>query len=144
MIKREINKRQGIHREWRGRVRRDFLVNMIKVNKSKFTISKIFVQGADVIGLNCCFDPQRLIEAVKVMKEALEKAGYKKHLICQPVGSWTPEVKRGGWVNLPEWPLGKHYQFSVSKPYFALCRASWKRATAFLIPGTIRIVLSKV
>ena len=62
--------------------------------------------GADVIGLNCCFDPQHLVEAVKTMKIALEKAGYKKHLICQPVGFWTPDAGIDGYLGLPEYPFG--------------------------------------
>ena len=62
--------------------------------------------GADVIGLNCCFDPEQLVEAVKTMKAALESSGYKKHLICQPLGCWTPDAGKDGYVGLPEFPFG--------------------------------------
>jgi len=66
---------------------------------------KMAKAGADVIGLNCCFDPDHLVEAVKTMKIALEEAGYKKHLICQPVGFWTPDAGIDGYLGLPEYPF---------------------------------------
>lgn len=68
----------------------------------------IFVAtGADVIGLNCCFDPEQTVKAVKTMKAALEKAGYRKHLISQPLGFWTPDAGRDGYLGLPEYPFGQ-------------------------------------
>ncbi len=67
--------------------------------------------GADVIGLNCCFDPQHLIKAMKEVKESLEKAGFKKHLICQPLGKLTPDAAKDGYGSLPEFPFGKFRNF---------------------------------
>ncbi|XP_065061254.1 S-methylmethionine--homocysteine S-methyltransferase BHMT2-like isoform X1 [Rhopilema esculentum] len=61
--------------------------------------------GADVIGLNCCFGPELLVEAMKDVKDALEKAGLKKHLICQPLGFLTPDAGKDGYLGLPEFPF---------------------------------------
>ena len=66
--------------------------------------------GADVIGLNCCFDPQQLVEACIVMKKALKDAGYNKHIICQPIAYWTPDAGKDGYLGLPEYPFGKVHQ----------------------------------
>ena len=48
-----------------------------------------------------------------VVKEALEKAGLKRHLIIQPIGYKTPECAehtnpscRLGMTALPEFPFG--------------------------------------
>ena len=41
------------------------------------------------------------------MKEALEKADLKVHLMVQPVCYYTPDAGPKGWVNLPEAPFGK-------------------------------------
>ncbi|XP_072174815.1 betaine--homocysteine S-methyltransferase 1-like [Diadema setosum] len=63
--------------------------------------------GADVIGVNCCFDPRTALETIAVMKEGLERAGLKKHLMVQPVGYHTQEIKYDpiGYSNLPEFPF---------------------------------------
>jgi len=72
---------------------------------------KMAEAGADVIGLNCCFDPEQLVEAVKTMKAALESSGYKKHLICQPLGCWTPDAGKDGYIGLPEFPFALEPRF---------------------------------
>jgi len=36
----------------------------------------------------------------------LESSGYKKHLICQPLGCWTPDAGKDGYIGLPEFPFG--------------------------------------
>ncbi|XP_065061320.1 betaine--homocysteine S-methyltransferase 1-like [Rhopilema esculentum] len=61
--------------------------------------------GADVIGLNCCFGPDNLIEAMKEMKEAIERAGLRRHLICLPLGFLTPDAGKDGYLGLPEYPF---------------------------------------
>ena len=62
--------------------------------------------GADIIGLNCQFDPDMCLEGMQLMKEALEKAGLKRHLMVQPVGIHTPDADHLGFQGLPECPLG--------------------------------------
>jgi len=61
--------------------------------------------GADVIGINCHFDPDTVLAGVKVMKEALEKAGLKRHLMAQPLGFLTPDANTQGFIDLPEFPF---------------------------------------
>ncbi|XP_022108462.1 betaine--homocysteine S-methyltransferase 1-like [Acanthaster planci] len=62
--------------------------------------------GADVIGINCHFDPDIVLAGLKLMKEALTKAGYKKHLMAQPLGFKTPDATKQGFIDLPEFPFG--------------------------------------
>ncbi|KXJ18991.1 betaine--homocysteine S-methyltransferase 1 isoform X2 [Exaiptasia diaphana] len=65
--------------------------------------------GADVIGVNCYFDPDVCLQTIRIMKEALDEAGIKKHLITQPIGYKTPECMDGksklGMTGLDEFPL---------------------------------------
>ncbi|XP_020905167.1 S-methylmethionine--homocysteine S-methyltransferase BHMT2 [Exaiptasia diaphana] len=61
--------------------------------------------GADIVGINCFYGPHRSVKILRMMKEGLEKAGIKKHLMIQPIGYLTPEVK-GGFPWSPEFPLG--------------------------------------
>jgi len=61
--------------------------------------------GADIIGVNCHFDPTISLEAMRLMKEGLEKAGLKCHLMVQPLGYRTPDVSKQGFIDLPEFPF---------------------------------------
>lgn len=62
--------------------------------------------GAHVVGVNCHFDPVVSLEAVRLMKNALDAAGLKVHLMCQPLGVWTPDAEKQGFIDLPEFPFG--------------------------------------
>ena len=63
--------------------------------------------GADIIGVNCRFGPNETLQTICLMKDALEKAELKVHLMVQPVCYHTPDAGPTGWINLPEVPLGK-------------------------------------
>ena len=63
--------------------------------------------GADIVGVNCKFDPTTSMEALRLMKEALDKEGLHPHLMIQPVGFHTPDAGRTGFSSLPETPFGK-------------------------------------
>ena len=45
------------------------------------------------------------------MKEALEKAGLKTHLMIQPLAYLTPDCGKQGFIDLPEFPFG---EFSIN------------------------------
>ena len=64
--------------------------------------------GADVVGVNCRFDPAVSLETMRLMKAALGEAGLKPHLMVQTLGVWTPDVKQQGYVHLPEFPFGAY------------------------------------
>ncbi|KAK3722802.1 hypothetical protein QZH41_020010, partial [Actinostola sp. cb2023] len=81
-------------------------LNGVSVKECTVRIAKA---GADVVGVNCFFDPDVCIETVRIMKAALDEAGIKKHLITQPIGYKTPECLHGnlklGMTGLPEFPF---------------------------------------
>ena len=62
--------------------------------------------GADVIGVNCHSGPIKILDTCRVMKKALEAAGFKKHFMVQPIGYHTPDAGKQGFVDLPEFPFG--------------------------------------
>ncbi|XP_049956002.1 betaine--homocysteine S-methyltransferase 1-like isoform X1 [Schistocerca serialis cubense] len=61
--------------------------------------------GADIVGVNCHFDPFVVLDTVKLMKEALDKEGIKVHLMSQPLAYHTPDAGRQGFIDLPEFPF---------------------------------------
>ena len=65
---------------------------------------------ADVIGLNCLFDPFQTLEAMKDFKKAVDEIppGQKKpHLMTQPNGYFTQDSGRVGWLHTDEFPFGR-------------------------------------
>lgn len=60
--------------------------------------------GADLVGLNCLFDPFIMLESMQTMKNALDKEGLKPFLMAQPLGYKTPDGGPVGWSYLPEYP----------------------------------------
>jgi len=62
--------------------------------------------GADIVGVNCHFGPTECMEAVRLMKEAIEKEGLKVHYMVQPLGFVTPDCGKQGFIDLPEFPFG--------------------------------------
>ncbi|KAI4567782.1 hypothetical protein MJT46_007580 [Ovis ammon polii x Ovis aries] len=62
--------------------------------------------GASIVGVNCHFDPTISLQTVKLMKEGLETAGLKAHLMSQPLAYHTPDCGKQGFIDLPEFPFG--------------------------------------
>ena len=60
--------------------------------------------GADLVGLNCLFDPFIMLDCMKVMKDAMDKEGLHPFLMCQPLGFRDGDAGHFGWVDLPEFP----------------------------------------
>ncbi|XP_041042322.1 betaine--homocysteine S-methyltransferase 1 [Carcharodon carcharias] len=61
--------------------------------------------GADLVGVNCHFDPTTCLKTMKLMKEGLEAANLKAHLIVQPIALHTPDCNKQGFIDLPEFPF---------------------------------------
>ncbi|XP_033634391.1 betaine--homocysteine S-methyltransferase 1-like [Asterias rubens] len=67
---------------------------------------KLAKAGADVVGLNCHFGPDETLQAIRLMKAALDKEGLKPYLMTQPLGFKTPDCNKQGFIDLPEFPFG--------------------------------------
>ncbi|ELU05417.1 hypothetical protein CAPTEDRAFT_177589 [Capitella teleta] len=61
--------------------------------------------GADIVGINCHFDPFVCLEGMRKMKAGLDAAGLKAHLMVQPLAFHTPDAKKQGFIDLPEFPF---------------------------------------
>ena len=61
-----------------------------------------------MVGVNCKFGPNVTLESIQAMKTALQEAGLKPYLMCQPLGFYTPEVReKDGYLHLPELYMGR-------------------------------------
>ncbi|KAM3600034.1 uncharacterized protein V6R79_016121 [Siganus canaliculatus] len=61
--------------------------------------------GAQIVGVNCHFDPETCVKTVKMMKDGVEKAGLRAHYMTQPLAYHTPDCNRQGFIDLPEFPF---------------------------------------
>lgn len=61
--------------------------------------------GADIVGINCHFDPFVTLDGMRKMKAALDASGLKPFLMTQPLGFHTPDAGRQGFIDLPEFPF---------------------------------------
>jgi len=62
--------------------------------------------GADCVGTNCHFGPVESIDAIRVMRKALDAEGIKIPLMTQPLAYHTPDARAQGFIDLPEFPFG--------------------------------------
>ncbi|XP_031426006.1 betaine--homocysteine S-methyltransferase 1-like isoform X2 [Clupea harengus] len=61
--------------------------------------------GAKIVGVNCHVDPTQCLNTVKQMKEGLDTAGLRAHLMIQPLGFHCPDCTSAGYIGLPEFPF---------------------------------------
>jgi betaine-homocysteine S-methyltransferase len=61
--------------------------------------------GAQIVGINCHFDPYVCLDAMQLMIDAVKAAGLKVHFMSQPLGYMTPDAGRQGFIDLPEFPF---------------------------------------
>lgn len=64
--------------------------------------------GAQIVGVNCHFDPETCVKTVKMMKAGVEKAGLKAHYMTQPLAFHTPDCNCQGFIDLPEFPFSMY------------------------------------
>lgn len=69
--------------------------------------------GADVVGVNCQFDPDISLASINEIKRGLEAEGIKKHLMAQPIAFKTPDANKYGFVHLKEGPFGKYINIDL-------------------------------
>ncbi|NP_001279166.1 betaine--homocysteine S-methyltransferase 1 [Callorhinchus milii] len=69
--------------------------------------------GAQIVGVNCHFDYATSLKTMKLMKEGLDAAKLKAHLMVQPVAFHTPDCNSQGFIDLPEFPFALEPRIST-------------------------------
>ena len=62
--------------------------------------------GADIVGINCHFDPETCLLGIRRMKAGLDAAKLSPYLMVQPLAYKTPDCNAQGFIDLPEFPFG--------------------------------------
>jgi betaine-homocysteine S-methyltransferase len=61
--------------------------------------------GAKIVGINCHFDPMTALDGMQLIKDGLEAANLKVHMMVQPLAYHTPDASKQGFIDLPEFPF---------------------------------------
>ncbi|KAG9355072.1 hypothetical protein JZ751_001785 [Albula glossodonta] len=69
---------------------------------------RLVKSGAKIVGINCHLDPTCALKTVKLMKEGLEAANLKAHLMVQPLGFHTPECNPLESRAMTRWDMQKY------------------------------------
>ncbi|XP_006819776.1 betaine--homocysteine S-methyltransferase 1-like isoform X1 [Saccoglossus kowalevskii] len=88
--------------------------------------------GADIVGINCHFDPDITLAAVRKMKTALDAAGLKAHLMTQPLAYHTPDVNKQGFIDLPEFPFALEPRVCTRWEIQAYAREAYNLGVRFI------------
>jgi len=76
--------------------------NYVSVQECAIRMAKA---GAHLVGVNCLFDPNILLEVMADMKQALQRSNLNPYLMVQPLGFMCPDGGNFGWIDIPEFPL---------------------------------------
>lgn len=61
--------------------------------------------GSKIVGVHCHFDPMTLLDAMELVKAALDQENLKVHMMVQPLAYHTPDAERQGFIDLKEFPF---------------------------------------
>ncbi|XP_074651432.1 betaine--homocysteine S-methyltransferase 1-like [Tubulanus polymorphus] len=87
---------------------------------------------ADIVGLNCHFDPEVELEGLRLMKAALDKEGLKPYLMAQPLAFKTPDTNKQGFIDLPEFPFGLEPRICTRFDMHKYARDAWELGVRFI------------
>jgi betaine-homocysteine S-methyltransferase len=90
--------------------------------------------GARVVGVNCHFDPFVSLDALKVMKKGLVDANLldTTYLMCQPLGYFTPDAGKQGFIDLPEFPFGLEPRICTRWDMHRYAKESWELGVRYI------------
>ena len=87
-----------------------------------------------LVGVNCHFDPFMSLDALKAMKAGLEEARMldSVYLMCQPLGYFTPDAGRQGFIDLPEFPFGLEPRICTRWDMHRYAREAWEMGCRYI------------
>ena len=87
------------------------------------------------VGVNCHFDPFVSLDALKVMKKGLVDANLldTTYLMCQPLGYFTPDAGKQGFIDLPEFPFGLEPRICTRWDMHRYAKESWELGVRYVI-----------
>ena len=74
------------------------------------------------------------LDALKSMKAGLEEANMldSVYLMCQPLGYFTPDAGRQGFIDLPEFPFGLEPRICTRWDMHRYAREAWEMGCRYI------------
>jgi betaine-homocysteine S-methyltransferase len=88
--------------------------------------------GADIVGVNCHFDPFVSLKTIETMKTALDVAGLTPYLMVQPLGYLTPDAEKQGFIDLPEFPFALEPRVCTRWEMQKFARDAWDLGVRYI------------
>ncbi|KAK7082889.1 hypothetical protein SK128_018859 [Halocaridina rubra] len=88
--------------------------------------------GADIVGVNCLFDPYMTIDTIKAMKRALDFEGLKPFLMAQPNGFFTTGTGKRGYASCPEYPFAMEPRVVSRSDVHKFARAAYDLGVRYI------------
>jgi len=88
--------------------------------------------GAQVVGVNCVFDPDGTLTTIKKMKEALDAEGLKPFLMTQPNGFMCPGTGKHGYTSCPEYPFAMDSRVCTRIDIHKYARAAYELGVRYI------------
>ena len=87
------------------------------------------------VGVNCHFDPFVSLDALKVMKKGLHDANLldTTYLMCQPLGYFTPDAGKQGFIDLPEFPFGLEPRICTRWDMHRYAKEAWELGVRYVL-----------
>lgn len=97
---------------------------------------KMYEAGAQIVGLNCHFDPFVLLKGMEKIANALERNGVKINqdvfLMVQPLAYLTPDASKQGFIDLPEFPFALEPRICTRWDMQRFARESWDMGIRYI------------
>lgn len=88
--------------------------------------------GSSMVGVHCHFGPDQLLDAMELVKQGLEDAKLKCHMMVQPLGYQTPDASKQGFIDLPEFPFGLEPRILTRMDCHAYARRAYDMGIRFI------------
>lgn len=88
--------------------------------------------GADVVGMNCHFGPFKSLECMQKMADVFKANDIKIHMMIQPLGFHTPDAKKQGFIDLPEFPFALEPRICTRWDMHQYARKSYEMGIRFI------------
>lgn len=90
--------------------------------------------GADIIGVNCGFDPDTTLKSIAMLREGLAEAGLSAYMMAQPCGFHCQEAVnlKKGFYNMPEYPFALEPRTLTRLDCYKYAREAFKAGVHYI------------
>lgn len=97
---------------------------------------QMYEAGAKIVGLNCHFGPMELLDGMEEIVKAFDRNGVKinedVYLMVQPLAYHTPDARKQGFIDLPEFPFALEPRVATRYEMQQFARRAWDMGIRYI------------